>query len=176
MRNQKLEHLYRQYAKPLYFYLYKLCGSKEVAEDLTQETFVRATIHLHLYDGTEPRAWLYKVARNTYIDEWRKQTRRKNLLLRWLMPNKGEMISPYGIPEEELVMKELQMELVDLMAYLPENYRSILYLREIEQFSYQEIMATLQLSEDQVKVTLYRARKKLTDLAQKKGWDDESVE
>jgi len=175
VKGQRLEDLYRKYAKPLYFYLYKLCGSKQLAEDLTQETFVRATIHLHLYDETEPRAWLFKVARNTYIDEWRKQTKRQKIL-KWFFLNKEEMISPYGIPEENLMHKELQQELENLMVFLPENYRSILYLREVEQFSYQEIMATLQLSEEQVKVTLYRARKRLSELAQKKGWDYGSVE
>jgi len=175
MKGQRLDDLYRQYAKPLYFYLYKLCGSKQLAEDLTQETFVRATIHLHLYDGIEPRAWLFKVARNTYIDEWRKQERRQTILKRFFS-NKEEMISPYGLPEEELLQQELQQQLEDLMVFLPENYRSILYLREVEQFSYQEIMATLQVSEEQVKVTIYRARKRLSELAQKKGWDYGAVE
>ena len=42
-----LEELYRHYAQPLYFYLLKLSGSPPLAEDLTQETFVRATINLH---------------------------------------------------------------------------------------------------------------------------------
>ncbi len=82
MQNQlKLENLYKQYAKTLYFYLLRLSGSKQLAEDLTQETFVRATIHLNEYEGEEARAWLFKVARNAYLDEWRKQKRRKTIPL-----------------------------------------------------------------------------------------------
>ena len=71
MRNRTnyLEALYRQYVKPLYFYLLKLCGSAEVAEDLTQETFVRATIYLNTYEDEQAGAWLFKVARNVYLDE-----------------------------------------------------------------------------------------------------------
>lgn len=178
MKNNKrqLEDLYKQYAKPLYYYLLKLCGSKQLAEDLTQETFVSATIHLHKYKGDEPRAWLYKVARNAYIDQWRKQKRKQSILKLALFTTKEEMISPYGIPEDSLLNQELNKELEDLFHYLPEQYRSILYLREAEQFSYKEIMDTLQMTEEQVKVTLHRARKRLASLADKKGWKYDGLE
>ena len=101
MRNRQvyLDELYRQYVKPLYFYLLKLCGSPEVAEDLTQETFVQATVHLDTYDGEQARAWLFKVARNVYLDEWRKRQRRKNNPIFQLFLHPKEMVSPYGLPE-----------------------------------------------------------------------------
>ena len=86
------------------------------------------------------------------------------------------MVSPYGLPEEELMQQEQTEELNDLLGFLPEQYRSILYLREYQSFSYQEIMETLQLSEEQVKVTLYRARKRLAQLAEKKGWEHDRME
>jgi len=176
LHQHKLENLYRQYARPLYFYLLKLSGSKQLAEDLTQETFVRATVHLHEYEGEEARAWLFKVARHAYLDEWRKQKRRKTipLLSKFLM--KEEMISPYGIPEESLLMHETQQKFEELLGFLPEQYRSIIYLREYEQFSYKEIMETLQLTEEQVKVKLHRARKRLLGLTEKKGWYDDGME
>ena len=98
-RNQ-LRNLYKQYARPLYFYLLKLSGSKQLAEDLTQETFVRATISLHTYENEEARAWLFKVARNAYLDEWRKQQRWRTIPILSAFTTKKEMISPYGIPEE----------------------------------------------------------------------------
>ncbi|THE12027.1 sigma-70 family RNA polymerase sigma factor [Bacillus timonensis] len=177
MLNQlKLSNLYKQYAKPLYFYLLKLSGSAQLAEDLTQETFVRATISLHKYDGEEARAWLFKVARNAYLDEWRKQNRRKYIPFLSIFSSKEEMVSPYGIPEETLLKQEQHKQLEDLLSFLPEQYRSILYLREFEEFSYQEIMEALQLTEEQVKVTLYRARKRLSFLAKKKGWEYDRVE
>lgn len=172
-----LENLYKQYARPLYFYLLKLSGSEQLAEDLTQETFVRATIALHTYEGEEARAWLFKVARNAFFDEWRKRQRRKTVpLLSFLGGSSTEMLSPYGLPENELLEKEAAEEIADLLAFLPENYRSVLYLREYEGFSYREIMDTLQLTESQVKVTLHRARQRLRQLAEKKGWDYDRVE
>ena len=171
-----LEDLYRRYVKPLYFYLYKLCGSESLAEDLTQETFVRATIHIHTYRDEEARAWLFKVARNVYLDEWRKQRRFTKIPILSSFIKRENSISPYGLPEESLLEKELTEQLEDLLQYLPENYRSIIYLREYEQFSYAEIMDALQLTEDQVKVTLHRARKRLAQLAVQKGWDYDRVE
>ncbi|MDW0118235.1 sigma-70 family RNA polymerase sigma factor [Sporosarcina thermotolerans] len=178
MQNKRyqLDYLYRQYARPLYFYLLKLSGSKQLAEDLTQETFVRATISLHTYENEEARAWLFKVARNAYLDEWRKQQRWRTIPILSALTTKKEMISPYGVPEESLLAQELNEQLEDLLNYLPEQYRSIIYLREYEQFSYKEISESLQLTQDQVKITLYRARKRLADLAEKKGWQYDGME
>ena len=172
MRSQslQLENLYKQYARPLYLYLLKLCGSAQLAEDLTQETFVRATVHLHVYEGEEARAWLFKVARNAYLDEWRKRQRWRMIPLLSTFSTKQEMISPYGVPEETLLTQERNQQIESLLNYLPEQYRSIIYLREYEEFSYKEIMDALQLTEAQVKVTLYRARRRLSSLAKKKGW------
>lgn len=59
---------------------------------------------------------------------------------------------------------------------MPEQYRFILYLREYHSFSYQEIMEALQLLEEQLKVTLYRARKRLVQLAEKKGWEYDEMD
>lgn len=175
-KRKQLENLYKQYTRPLYFYLLKLSGSKQLAEDLTQETFVRAIIYMHTYEDEEARAWLFKVARNAYLDEWRKQQRRRTIPLFAALLSKKEMISPYGIPEESLLTQEQNEQLEDYLDYLPEHYRSIIYLREYEQFSYKEISESLQLTQDQVKVTLYRARKRLADLARKKGWQYDGME
>lgn len=171
-----LDKLYRQYVKPLYYYLLRLSGSAEVAEDLTQETFVQATIYLYTYENEQARAWLFKVARNVYLDEWRKQQRRKSNPIFQLFLRQKEMVSPYGLPEETLLQQEQAATMEDLLSYLPEQYRSILYMREYQSFSYQEIMEALHLSEQQVKVTLHRARKRLAELAKKKGWEDDRVE
>lgn len=133
---------------------------------MTQETFVQATVHLHQYESEEARAWLFKVARNAYIDEWRKQKRKQSLLKLSIFSKKEDILCLYGIPEDALLNQELSRELGALLKFLPEQYRSILYLREVEQFSYKEIMEALQMSEEQVKVTLHRTRKRLAALAQ----------
>ena len=167
--SQSLEDIYRKYAEGLYYYLLQLSGSSGVAEELVQETFYRATISLSKYKQQEVKAWLFKIARNVYIDEWRKRQRWK-----WVpFIEREEMKSPYGIPEEEIIIKENQQELKELMGLLPENYRTILYFREYEGFSYADIQEAMDITEAQVKVLLYRARKKLKQLSHKqKGAKD----
>ena len=162
-RRESLDELYRTYAEQLYYFLLKLSGSPTAAEDLVQETFVRATISLHQVEGSSARAWLYKVARNVYLDEWRRRKRWS-----WVpFFQDTEMISPYGVPEEEMDRVEESQMLAELLYRLPENYRAIIHLREIEEMSYEEIAATLDITESQVKVTLHRARKKLQQLGEK---------
>ncbi len=167
-RKNELEQLYKKYAKSLYYFLLKMSGSVHIAEDLVQETFIRATISLSFYTEEDVRAWLFKVARNTYLDEWRKQARRRTIPFAHLFW-KDELLSPYGLPEEAIVKQESTEDVQLLLKFLPENYRMILYLREYEQFTYRELQEALDISEGQVKILLHRARKRLAELAKKNG-------
>lgn len=166
-RRDDLETVYMNFAKPLYFYLLKLTGSAHIAEELVQETFYRATLSLDLYEDGQVKSWLFKVARNAYMDEWRKRKRWNWVPFYDYLANSADLVSPYGVPAEAFAKKEIGEEVRDVMEMLPENYRSILYLREYEQFSYEELGATLGLSLDQVKVTLYRARQRFKQLAER---------
>ena len=72
MDNELLRQLYRKYQRELYLYLYSLCKKHELAEDLLQETFLKAL--LALPDGhTNIRAWLYMVARNLFFNYSKKE-------------------------------------------------------------------------------------------------------
>lgn len=144
-----------------------------MAEELVQETFYRATLSLDLYEDGQVKSWLFKVARNTYMDEWRKRQRWKWVPFYDYLSNTSDIVSPYGIPEEVLDAKEMTSEVQDIMALLPENYRTILYLREYEQFSYGELANMLDISLDQVKVHLYRARQRFKLLSERLGKDFE---
>ena len=172
-RQDELELVYLNFAKPLYYYLLKLTGSETMAEELVQETFYRATLSLDLYENGQVKSWLFKVARNTYMDEWRKRQRWKWVPLYEYVSNSEDFVSPYGVPEEDLSEKEVAEEIQDIVLLLPENYRTILYLREYEQFSYDELAKTMDISLDQVKINLYRARKRFKQIAQRLGKDFE---
>ncbi|WP_235848321.1 sigma-70 family RNA polymerase sigma factor [Litchfieldia alkalitelluris] len=115
-----MDDIYRRYAEALYYYLYRMSGSPSLAEELVQETFFRATLSLSFYKYEEVKPWLFKVARNTYLDEWRKRKRRKRVPFF----GKPEMQSPYGKPEEETLEGETRKELIDLLGLLQENYRT----------------------------------------------------
>jgi RNA polymerase sigma-70 factor (ECF subfamily) len=99
------------------------------------------------------------------LDEWRKRQRRKKIPFADYIFPMDEMTSPYGLTEDSAIKRETRQNVEDLLSCLPEQYRSILYLREYESFSYSEIEEALDLTENQVKVTLHRARKKLVQLA-----------
>lgn len=171
---QTLDLLYRHYAESLYYYLLKISGSPHLAEELVQETFYRATVSLDLYQMEEARAWLFKVARNTYIDEWRKRKRRKWLPFYEHLFTKESMLSPYGEPESDLLRKENRQLVKEGLEALPEAYRTILYLREFQQFSYSELQFILNMNDNQVKVNLHRARQKLKDILEKNGVDEDN--
>ena len=72
-----LKQLYQKYHKELYLYLLTLCKSKEVAEDILQETFLKAILSLS-ESHTNMRAWLYLVARNLYFNHSKKQKQQNN--------------------------------------------------------------------------------------------------
>lgn len=161
MKAQSWSELFADYQYPLYRYLFRMCGSREVAEELLQETFYRAMLSLSIQDARQVRAWLYKVARNLYVDWLRRQTSEQKMLenIKRLIPAASHTYEP----EVALRQKEDKEKVEWVMQQLPERMRTILYLREIEDFSYQELGATLDLSLDQVKVTLYRAREKFRE-------------
>lgn len=161
MKAQLWSEWFAEYQQPLYRYLYRMCGSREVAEELLQETFYRAMLSLSIQDARQARAWLYKVARLLYIDWLRKQTSEKSMLenIRRLFSASSRTYEP----ETMYRQKEDKQRAEWILQQLPERMRTILYLREIEEFSYQELAETLAMSLDQVKVTLHRARKKFRE-------------
>ncbi|WP_208918573.1 RNA polymerase sigma factor [Paenibacillus uliginis] len=68
MRSDLYTELFKTYQSSLYLYLYRMCGSKETAEELVQETFYRAMVSMKTEHREYARAWLYKVARHLFID------------------------------------------------------------------------------------------------------------
>ncbi|WP_261178585.1 RNA polymerase sigma factor [Anaerobacillus sp. CMMVII] len=108
---------------------------------------------------------MFKVARHAYLDEWRKRKRWEWVPFIETVHKRNEMLSPYEQPEDYAMSRESESEMDDIYKQLNETYRTILYLREKEELTYQEISAVLDLNENQVKVTLHRARKRLHDLA-----------
>lgn len=163
----KLEDIYRKYSKQLYYYLLQLSGSPSTAEDLVQETYLKATMSLNYYKNEQVSAWLFKVARHAYLDQWRKNQRWKWIPFSEAIVQQKEMYSPYGLPENEVLTKELQKNMENAFAYLPENYRTIIYMREVEGLTYEELTEVLDININQVKVTLHRARQRLKYLLEK---------
>jgi RNA polymerase sigma-70 factor (ECF subfamily) len=139
-----------------------LGGRAALAQDLAQESFLQ--LHRTAWNTlphNEARFWLYRVARNFAINEFRKGQTRHRLFDRVV-----EVMRPRSRnPEEEYENRERQQLVLELLRGLPEDQRVALLLREQEQLSYREIGIVLDVSESKVKVDIFRARTAL-----RKGW------
>jgi RNA polymerase sigma-70 factor, ECF subfamily len=148
------ERIYDEYKTPIYNYIYHLVGSREQADDLTQDTFLKAFRALPRMDANlKLSAWLYRIATNTSYDALR---RRK--LIAW-MPWQDLDHEPADVesadPQETIGTSELVHAALRRM---PRHYRAALLLYTQEGFSYAEIASTLNIAESGVKMYLSRAR------------------
>ncbi len=158
----------RYYAR-IYNYVYRLLGEADEAQDVTQESFLKAYRALS-HPRTRPQgnsptnilAWLYRIASNTSLDTLRRRQR-----IRW-EPLEGLLTilrSGGRSPEEEAIYADELAAVERVLAELPPRYRMMLLLREREGFSYREIAAITGDSLETVKVTLYRARERAREIA-----------
>ncbi len=151
-------------------YLTRLCGDRDRAEDLAQETFVRFYEHRDRYrEQGSPRAYLLTMATNLLRDEQRRRTRWTGLLPVFSLGGK----SPDGIqteelprerdPQRRLLSDEAQQRVQAALSELDLLHRAPLVLREIEGLAYHEIAAILDCQEGTVKSRLHRARQALKE-------------
>ncbi len=109
-----------------------------------QDTFVRATRALAGYQGGSPRAWLFSIARTTFLDDYRKRSRRGTVELVELSVEDPDVL------EHQLIE--------GILSGLPEIQRTALILRDQVGLSYEEVAATLDKSLGATKVIIHRAR------------------
>jgi len=148
----ELADLYEEYEKMLRRYALSLTRDKDRADDLVQETFIRAMSHLQLLGILTPpqrRAWLYRTLKNLFLDELNACQRRENLAaqLAWQTPLVSEL------PAE--VMSPNPFELV------PEQYRDLVEMRYIQGMNSRKIAKELGISDATVRSRLHLALKKM---------------
>ncbi len=166
MEKQLLNQLYRKYHKEIYLYLYSLCKKHEVAEDLLQETFLKAILSLS-DNHVNVRAWLYMVARNLYFNYAKKEGR--NILL-----DETEdfmMVDSAGETLERLLKDEQIRLLYQALQYLNERQREVLTLQYFGGMSQKEIAALLKMTPENIRILLYRGKKKLRVYMEEKGYE-----
>jgi RNA polymerase sigma-70 factor (ECF subfamily) len=136
-------------------FMYQLTGNRAEAEDLTQEALIMAyrKIHTFLYKARF-RTWLSKIALNLFRQKYRQERKHDSLQLEELIiPGDDEN------PERKVIKSELQWCIIhNLQQHLPEKYRVVLVLRDLQNFSYKEISETLGWSISKTKTRLHRAR------------------
>lgn len=164
-----LQQLYEMYGREILLYLYSICGSYHTAEDLLQETFVKALLSLSA-QHSNMRAWLYLVARNLCLNEVKREKRSLSFVEEGAAGK--EKLSDFrdGILEG-LILKEDHRILYRAMARLPSIKREILLLQYFSGMSLREIAKILQISPENARVLSCRAKKELKKYLKEEGYE-----
>ncbi len=146
----------------------RLTRNPEDAEDLLQETFLKAYRHYASFQpGTNLKAWLFKILKNTFINEYRKRRKAPALvdfadieetLESALSPAHGSVTRT---PEDQVIESSLDAEVQQALADLPGAFRVVILLTDIEGHSYKETAAILAIPVGTVMSRLYRGRRLL---------------
>lgn len=131
----------------------------ELVDDLCQETFLRALRGFsRLRDPSRFSGWLYRTAENLLRDHFRRKKRRRDKVV---FTDELETEDGRPSPEAKLSQKEEAESLMARIQSLPEHYREPLLLRHAQDLSYAEISSVLGVSENSIRVRIFRARQML---------------
>lgn len=156
-KSEAMEEIYREYCKPVYLYLYSLCHERELAEDLTQETFYRAIKSIHSFNGEcKLLTWLCQIGKHLWFQEIDKRKRRGIQL-----PLLEETAAAAQNMQTDLENDEERVRLFQSMQSLEPKAREIMYLRIMGDLSFKQIGDIINVSENYARVTFYRAKEKL---------------
>ncbi len=162
MENNLVKKIYILYSKEIYLYIYSICHSKEIAEDLTQETFVKAILSL-ANSHKNMRAWLYIVARNLTYNHLRKHN--KEII-------KDEIIvEKFNEPMDEIIKNEDKRYLYKTLFKIKSETREILILKYFNGLSIKEISSITNLTEQNIKVIIHRGKRKVRKIMEEEGYE-----
>ena len=165
----EFSRLVEAYSANIYRLAMKLLGNQQDAEDVLQETFLKAYKHLNGFDGrSRLSTWLFRIATNEALMILRRQRPNVFSIDEPVQTEDGDMepvqiIDWCCLPERELMSKETRKNLDTAIERLPYNLRVVFLLRDIEDQSTQETAEVLGLSETAVKTRLSRARMRLRE-------------
>lgn len=160
---KSFEVLYTEYYDKVYCFLYRLCANGDLAEDLTQETFLQAYTAFHKFRGEcEMFTWLASIGKHVYF--------------RYLKKNKLDLdsanlelvVNTYceGCvdPEEHMRRKDVEKGVRAIIEGIPKKYRDVVMLRIYAELPFSQIALLLKISENSAKVIYFRAKKMLMEV------------
>src|SRR5829696_9131033 len=154
------------HAGALYRLAYHLAGNADEAEDLTQETYLRAYRGFAGFRGGDVRAWLFAILRHLFLDECRRHRRMPTIVsadddARALTP---QDVGTWAPSAETEVLRRLPNEAVErAFAALPPDWRLVVLLADVEELSYREIADIMEIPLGTVMSRLHRAHKRLQE-------------
>lgn len=163
-----MDELYKQNAKIVYYFIYSLCHDRELAEELTQETFFRAFQSLERYNGTcKLSSWLCQIAKHLYYQHLRRANREIPMDLPDSETDIGRSaaaacaLDSEKNPERRAIAKLELLDVLKDMQRLPAQIREVMYLRITGDLSFKEIGDILGKSENWARVNFYRGKELL---------------
>lgn len=169
----------------LYGTALRLTRNRAAAEDLIQETFLKAWRSFRTFQaGTNARAWLYKILMNAYIDSYRRAAREPETVdhedvgdfYLYAKAQDSDDLKRAGDPEEILLSKIMDADVKAALEQVPEPFRAAVVLADLQEFSYREIADILNIPIGTVMSRLYRGRRHLQrllwDYARRSGYVD----
>lgn len=149
-----MDELYQQNAKIVYHFLYSRCHNVQLAEDLTQETFLQAYQSIERYNGNcKLSVWLCQIAKHLYYQYLQKNGRE--------IPDEVEEQTAAADTEKQVLARLELMDVLKEMQNLPDKRREVIYLRIIGDLSFKEIGEILGKTENWARVNFYRGKEQL---------------
>ena len=179
----KLYKAFEQEALPhmdaLYNFALRMTGDGDDANDLVQDTFLKAFRFFDKFEkGTNCKAWLFRIMKNTFINSYRKKTKEPDKVDYEDVEKFYETVKPSSTDsahlEKEIYDNLLDDEITSAIASLPDDFKTVIILSDIEGFTYDEIADFVDCPVGTVRSRLHRARKmlfaKLYKYANEKGY------
>ena len=151
-------------AKFLFYFLLCLTSSKDLAEELTQETFYQAVKAIHRYNGEcKISVWLCQIAKHSYYDYLKKAKHRNHTSIDYLTQTGVNIRSNEDLPDIAMIKESTLLAIHQEIRLLKDPYTEIFLLRTMLNKSFKEIGFIFEKSENWARVTYYRAKCKLAE-------------
>lgn len=186
LNDKELQQRYAEFEKEavphldaVYNFALRMTGDEDDADDLVQETYLKAFRFFDKFEkGTNCKAWLFRILKNSFINDYRKTTKEPHKVDYDDVQNFYENIKADEVEtqhyEEDAFANLLDDEISKAISELPEDFRTVVILSDIEGFTYEEIADFVDIPVGTVRSRLHRARKmlyvQLFDYARDKGF------
>ena len=167
--NSRFERDALPFLDAMYSAALRMTKNPESAEDLVQETFAKAFSSFHQFtEGTNLRAWLYRILTTTFINIYRKEQRQPLIsdgeLEEWQLAEAATHTSDQGKSAEIEALEQLpDSDIKNALQAMPEEFRLAVYFVDVEGFSYKEVAEILNIPTGTVMSRLHRGRKLLRE-------------
>ncbi len=166
---QAFDRFVEHFRAKIFHYSWLMCGHREDAEEVAQDTLLKVFENFgQLREPERVRPWVFRIARNACLMKRRKSVfaPSQELSLDDFLPamdregghGKLQIADWSGLPDRQILQSEMKQVLDQAIGALPENYKSVILLRDVEELSTLETAQLLDLTEDVVKTRLHRAR------------------